>query len=96
MNLRKREMRPYDHLPRWNIAPEDTPQWHILTSLAQVTALQLGASRTLISLCDCEFQYVLAETHRGMLLDVLEYMAIPPLISQKTNSYGSSKRGRVP
>lgn len=51
----------WSYLPRCDATP-DTSRLGILTSLAQLTALQLSAPRAVISLCDCKSQYVVAET----------------------------------
>ncbi|KAE8345478.1 hypothetical protein BDV24DRAFT_148085 [Aspergillus arachidicola] len=49
------------HLPPHNPSSENASSSDILTNLAQLTALQVGADRAVISLCDRKTQYVLAE-----------------------------------
>ncbi|KAL5341902.1 hypothetical protein BJX70DRAFT_357376 [Aspergillus crustosus] len=60
MTLRKRELQLY--LPHCDPTSEDASQLEILTCLAQLTALQLSATRAVFSLSDCKSQYVVAET----------------------------------
>ncbi|KAE8332611.1 hypothetical protein BDV39DRAFT_108289 [Aspergillus sergii] len=58
--IREREVHQY--LPPYNPSSEKTSSSDILTNLAQLTALQVGANRAVISLCGRKTQYVLAET----------------------------------
>ncbi|KAB8206669.1 hypothetical protein BDV34DRAFT_80749 [Aspergillus parasiticus] len=58
--IREREVHQY--LPPHNPSSEKASSSDILTNLAQLTALQVGADRAVISLCDRKTQYVLAET----------------------------------
>ncbi|GAB1207557.1 hypothetical protein APSETT445_006277 [Aspergillus pseudonomiae] len=52
----------YRYLPPHIDSSEKASSSDILTNLAQLTALQVGADRVVISLCDRKAQYVLAET----------------------------------
>ncbi|KAE8143000.1 hypothetical protein BDV38DRAFT_95588 [Aspergillus pseudotamarii] len=58
--IREREVHQY--LPPHEPSAERASSSDILTNLAQLTALQVGADRAVISICDRKSQYVLAET----------------------------------